>query len=62
MPKILRNKPDFQSHAGSIEADIVLEANAKRKLFQSHAGSIEARRGGGRLYRRRRLSIPRWFD
>ena len=53
-PTLVRLRPDqhtglkaggslqFQSHAGSIEAEMISAAQRTMSEFQSHAGSIEA--------------------
>ena len=56
-------RPEFQSHAGSIEAYLDAWPNSYCKLaFQSHAGSIEAGLGFIWVERVWNVSIPRWFD
>jgi len=53
---------EFQSHAGSIEAGGSSSADPYASWFQSHAGSIEAATFMGTPFRRKPVSIPRWFD
>jgi len=52
----------FQSHAGSIEADLPIPLIPIPALFQSHAGSIEARIKHSHRALVTKVSIPRWFD
>ena len=53
----------FQSHAGSIGAEVVALELGDIELFQSHAGSIEALARASTLARTEMMvSIPRWFD
>ena len=52
----------FQSHAGSIEAEIDIDLEDIIQWFQSHAGSIEAGRDTALDLPVVEVSIPRWFD
>ena len=54
--------PQFQSHAGSIEARMPDRLRMRRLRFQSHAGSIEAAMENEGEEARLAVSIPRWFD
>ena len=61
-PTRVRRNILFQSHAGSIEADLARANLPTEPLFQSHAGSIEAHGERFEFTNNLPVSIPRWFD